>query len=77
MSIRRVGVLLSKEFLYGSRNYLFIFSVVGPIIISLVISLIFGTLFSGTPKMGIVDEGESLLVPRFLGLDSVESAEAG
>jgi len=75
MSIRRVGVLLSKEFLYGSRNYIFIFSIVGPIVISLVISLIFGTLFSETPKMGIVDEGESRLVSQFRGLNSVESVE--
>ena len=62
MSFRRIGVLLSKEFLYGSRSYMFILSTVGPVVISLVISLIFGTLFSETPKMGIVDEGNSRMV---------------
>ena len=77
MSFRRVGVLLSKEFLYGSKSYMFIFSIVGPVIISLVISLIFGTLFSETPKMGITDEGNSRMVALLLETDSVDSREYG
>ena len=77
MSFRRVGVLLSKEFLYGSRSYMFIFSIVGPVVISLVISLIFGTLFSETPKMGIVDEGNSRMVSLLQETLSVDSREYG
>jgi ABC-2 type transport system permease protein len=75
MSIRRVGVLLSKEFLYGSKNYIFVFAIVGPIVISLVLSLIFGTLFTEKPKLGIVDEGVSKLVTMIHELNSVESIE--
>jgi len=77
VSFRRVGVLLSKEFLYGSKSYIFIFSIVGPVIISLVISLIFGTLFSETPKMGITDEGNSRMVSLLQETDSVDSREYG
>jgi ABC-2 type transport system permease protein len=77
VSFRRVGVLLSKEFLYGSKSYMLIFSIVGPVVISLVISLIFGTLFSETPKMGIVDEGNSRMVSLLQDTDSVESREYG
>jgi ABC-2 type transport system permease protein len=75
VSFRRVGVLLSKEFLYGSRSYMFIFSIVGPIVISLVISLIFGTLFSEAPKMGIIDEGNSRIISLLRETDSIESRE--
>jgi ABC-2 type transport system permease protein len=75
VSFRRVGVLLSKEFLYGSRSYMFIFSIVGPIVISLVISLIFGTLFSETPKLGIIDEDGSRMVSLLQETDSVDSRE--
>lgn len=72
MSIKRVGVLLSKEFLYGSKNYIFIFAIIAPILISLVISLIFGTWLAGTPKLGIVDEGDSRIVTIAQELDAVD-----
>lgn len=65
MSTRRMGVLLSKEFLYGSRNYILVFSIVGPIIISIIVSLIFGTWLAEKPRLGILDEGKSQLVTMF------------
>jgi ABC-2 type transport system permease protein len=73
MSLRRVGILLAKEFFYGSRSYIFIFSVVGPIVISVVISLALGTWLTDTPKMGIVDEGDSQFVATIQGLDSIDT----
>jgi ABC-2 type transport system permease protein len=66
---------LSKEFLYGSKNYIFIFAIVGPVIISLVLSLIFGTLFSEKPKLGILDEGGSQFAAMVHELNTVESTE--
>ena len=77
MSMRRVGVLLAKEFLHGSRSYMFIFSVVGPIIISVVLSLAFGTWLSEAPKIGVLDNGNSRMVMLLDELDSVESSEYG
>jgi ABC-2 type transport system permease protein len=75
MSVRRVGILLGKEFLHGSRSYMFIFSIVGPVLISVVISLAFGTWLADAPRLGIYDEGNSRVVALFQGLDSVESRE--
>lgn len=75
MSLRRVGILLAKEFLYGSRSYIFIFSIVGPIVISVVISLALGTWLADTPKLGIVDEGDSQFIIMIQELDSIESRE--
>jgi len=75
MSLKRVRILLGKEFLHGPRNYIFIFSVVAPIVISLFFSLIFGTLFSEKPELGVVDEGSSQLVPMAQELDSVVTKE--
>lgn len=75
MSLRRVSVLLGKEFLHGPKNYIFIFAIVAPIIISLVVSLVFGTLFTEKPKLGIVDEGNSQLVAMSRELDSVITKE--
>jgi ABC-2 type transport system permease protein len=75
VNLRRVGILLAKEFLYGSRSYIFIFSIVGPIVISVVISLALGTWLPDTPKLGIVDEGNSQFIVMIQKLDSIESRE--
>lgn len=61
MSIRRIGVLLSKELRQGASNFFFIYAIAAPLIISLVITLVFGDLFSQTPRLGLVDEGDSEL----------------
>jgi ABC-2 type transport system permease protein len=64
MSIRRVSVLVMKEFGQGWRNVLFVFAVVGPVVLTIVISLLFGTIFSGKARLGLVDEGASQLGNR-------------
>jgi len=69
--------LLGKEFWQGPRGFIFIWAVVLPIVLSLVLTLIFGTLFSEKPKLGIVDEGSSKLVTMSKELDSVVYKEYG
>lgn len=75
MNIRRMGILFSKEFLYGSRSYIFVFSIIGPVIISIIISLIFGTWLVEKPELGIMDEGRSQLVSMFDDIDSMDNAK--
>ncbi len=77
MSLKRVGILLGKEFLHGSKGYIFIFSIVAPIVISLMVSLIFGTLFTGKPEMGVLDESSSQLIPMLQELDTLDIKEYG
>ena len=62
MSVRRVAVLLRRELLQGPKSFIFLWSVVLPIVMSLVLSLAFGTLFSDKPRVGITDEDSSGLV---------------
>ncbi len=61
MNLRRVVVLLGKEFVRGPRNFIFIMALLVPIVLTLVLSLLFGTWFSDRAKLGIVDEGRSEL----------------
>lgn len=61
MTLRHVLILLGKELSRGPRNFVFIFAIVVPVVLTLVVSLLFGTLFSGKPQLGIVDEGQSRL----------------
>jgi len=75
MSLKRVGILLGKEFLQGPKNFIFIWVLVLPIVISLVFSLVFGTLFTEKPTLGVVDEGSSQLVAMIGELTSVDTKE--
>ena len=73
MSVRRVAILLGKDFKYGSKGFVFIMAIVAPIIISIVMNLLFGTFFSQTAKLGINDQGDSLLVDTVSASDSVQT----
>ncbi|MEE8469742.1 MAG: ABC transporter permease [Dehalococcoidia bacterium] len=73
MNVRLVGVLLFKEFFQGPKNFIFIFALVAPIVMSLVVSLVFGTLFAHQATLGIVDEGDSQLVTLVEASPSVTS----
>ncbi|MBZ0284428.1 MAG: ABC transporter permease [Anaerolineae bacterium] len=73
MNIRRIGVLLGKELSHGTRNFIFMFATVIPIVVSLVVALVFGRLLSSTPRLGIIDEGQSELTPLFLSQDYLDT----
>jgi len=73
MSVRRVAILLGKDFKYGSRGFVFIMAIVAPLLISLVLNLVFGTFFSQTAKLGINDQGDSRLVDLVSASDSVQT----
>ncbi|MDM7999216.1 MAG: ABC transporter permease [Dehalococcoidia bacterium] len=62
MNVRRIAVLLRRELLQGPKSFIFLWSVVVPIVLSMVLSLVFGTLFNDKPRLGIADEGASALV---------------
>ncbi len=59
MSLKRVSILLGKDLIHGPKNFIFVMALVAPVLISLLLSLIFGTLFTEKPKLGIADEGSS------------------
>jgi len=71
MSLRRLFVLLGKEFIHGSKSFLFIWILVAPILITLLFSLVFGTLFRENPRLGILDLGTSQLVEMAKTTDSL------
>lgn len=73
MNIHRIGVLLDKELRHGTRNFIFVFATVIPVVVSLIVSLVFGNLFSQTPRLGILDAGRSQLVPTFQTQDYLDT----
>ena len=88
MSLRRIFILLYREAVQGPKNVVFIFTIVVPIGLSLALGLIFGTFFSGKPRLGIVDLGASrvtqlaetmpgFIVRRYTGETDLRAAVAG
>ena len=81
MSLRRIGLLLGQEARRNAWSFMFVFAVVVPVVLTLVVNLLFGTLFSGKPTLGIAAEGGSRIVALAADLDAVnvrtfESADA-
>jgi ABC-2 type transport system permease protein len=75
MSLRRIGILLGKELFQGPKNFIFVWAVIAPVGISLLVSLVFGTLFSEKPRLGIFDEGSSGLVALSLETTSIATSQ--
>jgi len=75
VSVRRVAVLLRRELLQGPKSLIFLWSVVLPIVMSLVLSLVFGTLFNDKPRLGIFDQDSSALVSLARGSPSIITKE--
>jgi ABC-2 type transport system permease protein len=59
MNFRRVIILLQKELVQGPKNFIFILALGMPLLFSLIVSLVFGTFFSGQAGLGVVDESNS------------------
>lgn len=75
MSLRRISVLLSKELITGPKSFFFVWAVAGPISLTLFVHLIFGSLFSGKPKLGIKDHGNSQIVESLQNMESLSIKE--
>jgi len=75
MSLRRIGVLLRKELITGPKSFFFVWAVAGPISLTLFVHLIFGSLFSGKPKLGIKDHGHSQIVESLKNVESLNIKE--
>ncbi|MGB9694712.1 MAG: ABC transporter permease [Caldisericaceae bacterium] len=53
MSIRRIIILLKKEFVIGSKSFIFVWALAVPIILTLIMSLVFGVFLARTPRLGV------------------------
>ena len=67
----RIGTLLRQEIISGAWSLFFIFALVVPITLTLVVNLLFRTLLSGKPKLGIADAGRSQIAALAGELDSL------
>jgi len=75
MSIRRIALLLYKELKYGSKSYFYIFAIVAPLSGTLLLNLVFSSIFSEKPKLGIFDQSNSQIVEPLKDMASIDLKE--
>jgi ABC-2 type transport system permease protein len=72
MKAARAWRIMRKELRMGPRSPLFLYAIILPIVMTLVIVGVFGSLFAPSPRLGIVDEGNSAVVAAAQDLDGIE-----
>lgn len=74
MDIGRTWTLLRKELRLGATNFFFIYALVMPVALSLLVALVFGDLFAQTPRLGIyAADADSAVVQTLLDHESINT----
>ena len=68
----RVLNVLRKDLRMGPRSPIFLYALVMPALLTLLIRGVFGSLFEPTPRLGVVDEGQSAIVQAVREIEGVE-----
>lgn len=74
MNPKRAWNILAREVRLSPRSPLVFFAIAMPLIITFLISSVFGSLFDANPRLGIVDEGSSAVTAaaqQLAGVDTV------
>jgi ABC-2 type transport system permease protein len=72
MSMRRTSKILLKDLRLGPRSPIFLWALIYPAVITLVVQVVFGSLFQARPRMGIVDQGRSEIATRMSRLEGID-----
>lgn len=71
MSSRSVLTILKKDFALGPRSTVFLWALVLPLAITLVLQVAFGSLFQPKPRLGVVDEGGSRIASEVRAMEGI------
>jgi len=77
VSARRILLVLGKDLRLGPRSPVFLWVLVLPLLITLVLQVAFGDLLDPRPRLGIVDEGESAVAAAARQASGIEVAPLG
>ena len=72
MSVRRILKILLKDLRLGPRSPIFLWALIYPAVITLVVQIVFGNLFESRPRMAIVDQGRSEISLLMSKLEDIE-----
>jgi ABC-2 type transport system permease protein len=72
VSAARILTVFRKDLKLGPRSPIFLFVVILPVLMTFVVQVAFTSLFEPTPRLGIVDRGDSALTAATVGLEGIE-----
>ena len=72
MSLSRMFKVLMKDVRMSPRNGSFYMALLMPVLMTLLIQGVFGSLFDPNPRLGVVDHGDSELTAAVQELDGME-----
>jgi ABC-2 type transport system permease protein len=72
MSFSRIGLVLRKDLQLGPRSPIFLWVLLLPLLITLVLQVTFGDLFDPNPRLGIVDQGTSTVTTSVQGIEGIQ-----
>jgi ABC-2 type transport system permease protein len=62
MSARRIWILFQREIGQSATNFFFVVAIVVPLVLTLLVTLVFGDLFSSTPRLGLYAADDTQMV---------------
>ncbi len=74
MSVARVFALWRKDLALGPRSPILLFAIAVPVLITLLLQGVFGSLFERPPRLGIVAAEDSTVLAAALDLDGVRAS---
>ncbi|MBN2847791.1 MAG: ABC transporter permease [Coriobacteriia bacterium] len=72
MSLSRMWKVLKKDLALGPRSPIFLWAIVLPFALTLILQVAFGSLFDPEPRLGIVDEGDSEITASVEAMEGIE-----
>jgi ABC-2 type transport system permease protein len=72
VSLSRILLVLGKDLQLGPRSPIFLWVLLLPVLITLMLQVTFGNLFDPNPRLGIVDQGTSAVTTAVQDLDGIE-----
>jgi len=68
----RILALFRREIQVGPRSPMLLWAVLVPVLLTVLVRSVFGSLFQPQPRLAVVDEGSSVLTEQLLQLDDIE-----
>ena len=72
MNLTRVLKVAKKDLRFSARSPIFLWALVFPVVITLVVQVVFGSLFDPQPRLGIVDKGGSEITALMSAQDGID-----
>jgi len=72
MSFSRFAKILRKDLALGPRSPIFLWMILLPVVLTLILQVAFGSLFNPKPRLGIIDEGDSEITAQVERMEGIE-----